>query len=204
MVKVGEMEQLKISAAKSKAFSLLEVLLVLFLVGLIMTLAVPFFNNPKSDVKQITSEFVYLVNCARDKATITNKTHFLKIDNSQKKILVINEDDRDLLFLDEKEDSKKEDNKESITKKTAKIKSTKCSLRSAEINDPVILDLNIINKDVNIGSLDYDNKKPKGILLRFDPSGFSDLFKITFTSGPQSITFEQTSVLGNYNVSATQ
>lgn len=189
--------QTRISVTIIKGFSLLEVLLVLFILGLMLGTTIPFLAKKNSNLKQLTTEFVNLVNCARNRANITSDPYFLRINIPSKYIEVLSEEKLALLFGDE-------DKEDEITTTKNGASNPKCSLKKDQLSEIISFTFSTIDKNLIVESIEYGNNYSTSgtVQFRFDPSGFSELFTITFTDGDKYLAFQQTSVLGNYNVFA--
>jgi hypothetical protein len=165
----------------NRAFSLLEVSLVIFLLALFFSISLPIFsvaNN--SRLKDLSAKFVNIVDYTRDQAIITDTPHFLYLNSQVNKIFVYREESELNSFIAEKiEDSVEPFQRDKIfvSKANAKLK---------------------------ISNITYADEATALISIRFDPSGFSELFKISFTDGENFIHYEQDSVLGSFYVSTTK
>ena len=172
--------RLTLSAHKNKAFSLLEVSLVIFLLALIFSLSIPIFSVANNNrLKDLSAKFVNLVNYTRDQASIHNVPHFLYLDSQKNEIFVYREEfELDTFFVEDKNE------------------------QEPFQSDRILI--NKINPNLSIGSITYNNKEIISVSLRFDPSGFSEIFKIAFTDKKNTIYYNQTSVLGAFDVRTTK
>ena len=179
MAKQEVQAQQLISQIKIKGFSLLEVSLVIFLFALVFSLGIPIFSVASNNrLKDLSVKFIALVDYARDQASIQNTPHFLYLDSISGRVFVYRTKEELNSFLSEEED------KENVYQK----------------NKIYIQQI----KPLKIDSITYEENDISSISIRFDPSGFSDIFAITFTDGKTFIHYTQTSVLGGFYVSTTR
>ena len=148
----------------TKAFSLIEVSLVVFLIALFMAVSLPIFTGSNQrDLKNLTSQFVNLVNQTRDGASTTNQPHFLYLDAVANRIFVFQEETELADFM-------------------AKNQEELATLENAIL-------VQKIHPSLSIDSITYNDKTIPSVSIRFDPSGFSEIFKITFTNKENSMSF---------------
>lgn len=165
---------------QNKAFSLLEVSLVLFLVALVFSFSIPIFSVANNNrLKDLSAKFINLVNYTRDQASIQNTPYFLYLDSQKNEVFIYQEEAELNTFL--LEDKKKE---------------------TPYQEDRILI--HRINNNLSISNITYDEKTTPIISIRFDPSGFSELFQITFTDKKNFISYNQVSVLGDFYVGTTK
>lgn len=171
----------RILQIKNKAFSLLEVSVVIFLLALFFSLSIPLFSAANSNrLKDLSAKFINLVNYTRDQASITNTTHFLYLDSQTNRIFVYQkESELDSLLASELAKTEQPFQKDKIF-------------------------VSQVSSKLSISQITYEEQTIPAISLQFDPSGFSELFQITFTDGEHSIHYTQNSVLGSFYVHATK
>ena len=166
---------------KNRAFSLLEVSLILFLLALVFSLSIPLFSTAnRNQLKNLSSRFVNLVSYVRDQASTSNQPYFLYLNAKSDEIFVYQQDSELASFLArDKEQKVSHDQKNSIILKQ-------------------------INSYLSISAIIYDKLETMSVSIRFDPSGFSEIFQITFTDNKNFMRYEQTSVLGSFYVHTTK
>ena len=169
-------QELRLILPINRAFSLLEVSLAIFLLALVVSFSLPIFtvaNN--NDLKNLSAKFITLVSDTRNQASLEREPYFLYLDVNKGAIFSYQTEQELTDFLEE-------------------------DLSEEEAFQENRILLNNL-KGIKISQIHYQKKKLSSLSIRFDPSGFSELFSITFSSNSRFIRYEQTSVLGSFYVS---